>query len=99
MAMKRLPGQIPVDENNTLDGRTLSITQKGSCTPFDPEIISHALNIDRRGSKRIVPMKVLALGLSRTGTGSLRQALFKLGYFDVYHGTSLVNENPRDCEL
>jgi len=36
-------------------------------------------------SSQAVPMQVLCLGLSRTGTVSLRQALFDLGYSDVYH--------------
>ena len=34
-------------------------------------------------------MKVLALGLSRSGTDSLKQALHILGYNDVYHGFSV----------
>lgn len=32
------------------------------------------------------PLEVLAIGLSRTGTDSLRQALLELGYQNVYHG-------------
>lgn len=48
---------------------------------------------------RVVPMKVLVLGLSRTGTSSLRQAFFDLGISDVYHFTSIVNENPPDAKL
>lgn len=36
--------------------------------------------------KRDRPMKVLVLGLSRTGTDSLRSALLTLGYRGVYHG-------------
>lgn len=36
--------------------------------------------------KRDRPMKVLVLGLSRTGTDSLRSALLALGYRGVYHG-------------
>lgn len=44
-------------------------------------------------------MKVLCLGLSRTGTSSLRQALLDLGISDVYHFTSIVSENPADAEI
>ncbi|GME37266.1 hypothetical protein GTA08_BOTSDO03742 [Neofusicoccum parvum] len=44
-------------------------------------------------------MEVLCLGMSRTGTSSLREALFQLGYHDVYHGVSAVHQNPRDCEM
>lgn len=44
-------------------------------------------------------MKVLVLGLSRTGTSSLCQALFDLGISDVYHFTSVITENPPDAKL
>jgi len=44
-------------------------------------------------------MEFLCLGLSRTGTSSLRQALIDLGISDVYHFTSVVTENPPDAEL
>jgi hypothetical protein len=40
-------------------------------------------------------MKVLALGLGRTGTASLRTALKELGYTDTYHMMSASVENPR----
>ena len=44
------------------------------------------------------PMVVLALGLSRTGTDSLRTALTHLGYEDCYHGFSLIdNEGWHDA--
>lgn len=33
-----------------------------------PELFQPDLNIDRRQCKRVVPMEVLALGMSRTGT-------------------------------
>jgi hypothetical protein len=56
-------------------------------------------NIDRRTCKRVVPMKVICLGLGRSGTSSLRQALLDLGYADVYHFASLMQENPRDAEM
>lgn len=29
----------------------------------------------------------------------MREALFQLGYYDVYHGVAAVHENPRDCEM
>lgn len=56
-------------------------------------------NINRRGHQRTVPMKLLCFGLSRSGTSSLRQALLDLGYADVYHFASILNENPPDAEL
>ncbi|KAG9585101.1 hypothetical protein KCU86_g5115, partial [Aureobasidium melanogenum] len=36
-------------------------------------------------------MRVLALGLSRSGTDSLRQALYILGMQNVWHGFNLIN--------
>lgn len=55
--------------------------------------------INRRNATRIVPMDLLCLGLSRTGTQSLREALFRLGYLDVYHQTSLNQNDPVDAEM
>ncbi|KAF7290867.1 hypothetical protein MKEN_01494200 [Mycena kentingensis (nom. inval.)] len=54
--------------------------------------------IDRRGADRTVPMKVLVLGLPRTGTASMTEALSMLGYNDVYHMFKLVG-NPPDAEM
>lgn len=42
-------------------------------------------------------MKVLALGLGRTGTASLRAALQELGFNDTYHMMNASVENPPDC--
>nr|POE94630.1 hypothetical protein CFP56_16867 [Quercus suber] len=39
-------------------------------------------------------MAVLALGLSRMGTESLRQALLTLGYDHVYHGFDVMHGGP-----
>ncbi|CAM1504580.1 Fc.00g021710.m01.CDS01 [Cosmosporella sp. VM-42] len=38
-------------------------------------------------------MKVLALGLPRTGTASIAEALTVLGYQDVYHGIKALDSN------
>ncbi|KAJ5114018.1 hypothetical protein N7456_002552 [Penicillium angulare] len=56
-------------------------------------------NVDRIQCSRVVPMRLLALGLSRTGTNSLRTALEILGYNQTYHGYSAAFENPRDCDM
>ena len=56
-------------------------------------------SIDRRGAERVVPLKVLCLGCSRTGTATLRNALLRLGYVDAYHGFSVTMENPLDGKL
>ncbi|RDW92234.1 hypothetical protein BP5796_01628 [Coleophoma crateriformis] len=55
--------------------------------------------INRRELKRTVPMKVLILGLGRTGTSSLREAMRQLGYEDTYHMMSCSIENPPDALL
>jgi len=54
-------------------------------------------DINRRECRRTVPMRVLALGLGRTGTASLRTALVELGFADCYHMMSASVENPPDC--
>ncbi|WPH03826.1 Hypothetical protein R9X50_00670900 [Acrodontium crateriforme] len=56
-------------------------------------------NINRREAKRIRPLEVIGLGLERTGTLSLRAALYELGYFDVYHMYAIMRENPKDVEM
>lgn len=55
--------------------------------------------IDRRKCHRVVPLRVLAFGPSRSGTSSLRIALDQLGFAYVYHYTSLLTMNPRDAEM
>ena len=44
-------------------------------------------------------MKVLILGLGRTGTASMRMAMKQLGYVDTYHMMSASIENPPDALL
>lgn len=43
------------------------------------------------------PMRVLCLGLSRSGTDSLRTALLILGFRDVYHGFTITAYQREDC--
>ncbi|KAL2818733.1 hypothetical protein BDW59DRAFT_181869 [Aspergillus cavernicola] len=43
---------------------------------------------------RTKPMQVLALGMSRSGTESLRRALITLGYDHVYHGFDMSESTP-----
>ncbi|KAJ7051011.1 P-loop containing nucleoside triphosphate hydrolase protein [Mycena amicta] len=50
---------------------------------------------NRRGRTRTVPLEVISLGFSRTGTVSMRAALEKLGYNEVNHGFK-VSANPYD---
>ena len=65
--------------------------------PVTDIFTSYQTDINRRECKRTVPMRVLALGLGRTGTASLRAALKELGYEDTYHMMSASVENPPDC--
>lgn len=67
--------------------------------PGDMASLAYQTNIDRRHNTRTVPLRVLCLGLSRTGTVSLRQALIRLGYKDCYHFASTLQENPADTVL
>lgn len=67
--------------------------------PGDMASLLYQTDIDRRHCTRTVPLRVLCLGLSRTGTVSLRQALVQLGYKDCYHFASTLQENPRDAEM
>jgi len=46
-------------------------------------------NIDRHHSHRTVPMEVLSLGISRTGTLSMQDAYRILGYPNPYHYSSI----------
>ncbi|KAF5016106.1 hypothetical protein F66182_12319, partial [Fusarium sp. NRRL 66182] len=63
------------------------------------DIFTGDTSIDRRKCQRVVPMKVLVLGVGRTGTASLRAALKRLGYLDTYHMMSASVENPPDCAM
>lgn len=70
--------------------------------PYTPKpatdiFTTYETDINRRECRRVVPMRVLALGLGRTGTASLRTALVELGYKDCYHMMSASVENPPDC--
>ncbi|KAL9621687.1 MAG: hypothetical protein Q9160_003940 [Pyrenula sp. 1 TL-2023] len=52
----------------------------------------------RRGAQRAVPMRVLCLGLPRTGTQSMQEAMAMLGYASPYHFSSMF-ANLRDAEM
>lgn len=45
------------------------------------------------------PMEVLALGLPRSGTDSLRVALLDLGYSKIWHGFDLPANRPNDSAI
>ena len=55
----------------------------------------HLYALEAPSRARSVPMQVLAVGPSRSGTGSLRAALLQLGYDHCYHGLDVV-ECPKD---
>lgn len=54
--------------------------------------------IDRHKCKRIVPMEVLHLGFSRTGTLSMQEVYKSLGYANPYHASE-VFRNVQDCDM
>ena len=54
-------------------------------------------NIDRRKQTRTVPLEVLCLGYSRTGTLTMHTALNILGYPNPYHFSSIY-DNVRDSD-
>ncbi|TFB05265.1 hypothetical protein CCMA1212_003240 [Trichoderma ghanense] len=61
------------------------------------DIFTSDTDINRRKLGRVVPMKVLILGLGRTGTASMRAAMKQLGYVDTYHMMNCSIENPPDA--
>ncbi|KAI9054587.1 hypothetical protein LZ554_001740 [Drepanopeziza brunnea f. sp. 'monogermtubi'] len=61
------------------------------------DIFTSDTDINRRDGRRRVPMKVLILGLGRTGTASMRAAMKELGYFDTYYMMNCSIENPPDA--
>lgn len=61
-------------------------------------MLSPDQNIDRRKSTRTVPLEVLSLGFSRTGTLTMVEALKILGYPEPYHYSS-VFANVKDADL
>ncbi|KAH8889063.1 hypothetical protein GQ53DRAFT_843143 [Thozetella sp. PMI_491] len=60
------------------------------------ELLDVFYPLAKPGRVRDRPMQVLALGLPRTGTDSLREALEKLGYDHVYHGFDCIM-SVQDC--
>lgn len=73
-------------------------------TPADYErlgawavMLNPDLNIDRHKCTRKVPMQVLSLGMSRTGTLSMQEALTTLGY-PTYHFSSIF-ANVKDADM
>ena len=55
-------------------------------------------NIDRRQCTRTVPLELLCLGISRTGTLSMCKAAEILGYPNAYHFSSFY-DNVSDCDM
>ncbi|KAG8668563.1 hypothetical protein FPOAC1_007946 [Fusarium poae] len=63
-----------------------------SSTPTHGSVSTHA-NPDR-----IVPMRVIVCGVHRTGTLSIRNALWQLGFHDCYHMQTLIKDPSRAPE-
>lgn len=47
---------------------------------------------------RIVPMRVIVCGVHRTGTLSIRSALWQLGFHDCYHMHSMIQDTSQASE-
>lgn len=60
--MENPPDEAFEELQSRLAKVALPVNKKGTSCPFDPKILGHALNVDRTTCKRVVPMKVLALG-------------------------------------
>ncbi|KAL8855669.1 MAG: hypothetical protein Q9178_007680 [Gyalolechia marmorata] len=54
-------------------------------------------NIDRRKCTRVVPMKVLVIGMLRTGTLSMQAALEELGYHSTHHMQHVFQNPGSEC--
>lgn len=76
-----------------------SLSEKRAMTKEErfPELFVNT-NIDRRICRRVVPLKVIVVGMPRTGTQSIRVALKQPGFNDTYHMDCLF-ENPPDIDL
>ncbi|OAA81039.1 hypothetical protein LEL_00584 [Akanthomyces lecanii RCEF 1005] len=66
-------------------------------TPSLMERVLYPMKAPSRRRDPAYPMQVLCLGLSRSGTDSLRNALTILGYRDVYHGFVITARQRSDC--
>lgn len=65
-----------------------------------PEMFAVNRRINRRDCTRVVPMRVLVLGMCRTGTHSMWEALKMLGYIDCYHMmNTMIDPNDNDMWL
>lgn len=62
-----------------------------------PNLFRQGPMADRHRATRVVPMRVLVFGLMRTGTSSIRVALSRLGFDDVYHMTCVFRD-PDDAQ-
>lgn len=87
---------MSVESNNELRlmMHLLTICDTTSEEKFPHLFVSY--DIDRHTCHRTVPMQVLSLGMSRTGTASTKKALEILGY-PTYHGFDM-HSNVRDGE-
>ncbi|KAL8672060.1 MAG: hypothetical protein Q9168_003455 [Polycauliona sp. 1 TL-2023] len=56
-------------------------------------------DIDRRKCTRVVPMKVLVIGMLRTGTLSMQSALEELGYKSTHHMHKVFQNPGSECVM
>ncbi|KAF7510652.1 hypothetical protein GJ744_006264 [Endocarpon pusillum] len=62
-----------------------------------PELFRQGPMADRHKATRIVPMRVFVFGLPRTGTSSIRIALSRMGFNNIYHLLSVLHD-PDDAQ-
>ncbi|KAL9125084.1 MAG: hypothetical protein Q9217_005656 [Psora testacea] len=76
-----------------------TMSSKQSSRERFPELyVPVSSHTDPHTRTRSVPMRVLCLGMPRTGTASMRTALKQLGYTDCYHMLNVI-ENPPDADM
>ncbi|KAL8846063.1 MAG: hypothetical protein Q9221_008825 [Calogaya cf. arnoldii] len=56
-------------------------------------------DVDRRKCTRVVPMKVLVIGMLRTGTLSMQAALEDLGYKSTHHMHKVFQNPGSECSM
>lgn len=61
-------------------------------TPLSFDILRLIYPLPEKRLTRDRPLQVLALGISRSGTESLRQALIEIGYDDCHHGFRYITD-------
>ncbi|ERF72025.1 hypothetical protein EPUS_08419 [Endocarpon pusillum Z07020] len=84
MASEPFPSEFGSDSNRSDEERF-------------PEVFRQGPMADRHKATRIVPMRVLVFGLPRTGTSSIKVALSRMDFNNIYHFRSVIHD-PDDAQ-